>query len=336
MIPSDIDTIVRSLHSDVAREFAGSRILITGANGFLGRYFQAVFQRLNETRDRRYSENQVVALDNFIASDRSTAGRCIDHDCCLPLHPELPFQFIIHAAGIASPEKYRKFPVETLKVSTDGTEQMLKLAERDGAQLLCFSSSEVCGTPPAEQIPTKETWIGNIETMGPRSCYDVGKMALETYCHTYHVEHSVNVRVVRPFNVVGPGMSRTDYRAFSKFATQKFSGEKLRIYGTGKQTRTFCDVTDALGGFLRALVLGIPGQIYNIGTPSPEITMPELAKLFGCEHELVPYPSSYPENEPMRRCPDISKATNELGYVPGVALEDCVARFLGWAKEAYR
>jgi UDP-glucuronate decarboxylase len=206
---------------------------------------------------------------------------------------------------------------------------------------LFFSSSEIYGDPDPKHVPTPESYRGNVSCLGPRACYDESKRLGETLCLIFHELYGVPTRMVRPFNVYGPGMQETDYRVLPNFGSRIIGKRPLLIYGTGQQTRTFCYVTDAITGFMKALLNGSPGQAYNIGNPVPEISMLELAKALervvgrGLEVQLIEYPDSYPADEPQRRCPDISKAALQLSYKPVVGLDEGLKRFIDWASTHY-
>ena len=211
-----------------------------------------------------------------------------------------------------------------------------------GCRLAFFSSSEIYGDPDKLNIPTRESYRGNVACLGPRACYDMSKRLGETLVQIYHQQYGVHGTIIRPFNVYGPGMQKTDYRVLPNFGARLMEGKSLQIYGHGDQTRTFCYVTDAVGGFLRVLMEGVPGEPYNIGNPSPEISMKalagEVARALGrdkVDFDIVDYPDTYPADEPNRRCPDISKAAQQLGYAPRVGLEDGLKRFFDWARIAF-
>ena len=359
-LSSDVDEIVRELGPDFWKRFAGKRVLLTGARGFLGRYFTEVFARANEMFLSPYAGEagsasigppvEVVALDSLIASGAYGNEKVdlpnvffVQHDVTVPFFPERPIDFILHAAGIASPFYYRKFPVETYRVSSIGTHNVLEIARRNpGSRLLYFSSSEIYGDPDAKHVPTAESYRGYVSCLGDRAVYDEGKRFGEMMVKVHHEQFGVSGSIVRPFNCFGPGMQRTDYRVLPNFAARWVDGEPLHVYGTGEQTRTFCYVTDAIRGFLLALVYGVPGEPYNIGNPDPEISMAALARMVGritnqdVRFDKVEHPDSYPADEPQRRCPDVTKAREQLGYTPKVGLEDGLRRFFGWADVAYR
>lgn len=349
LLQSDIEEIVANMSIGSLSEFGGKHILLTGGRGFLGRYFTAVFQHLNL---KLLKENPVrlTVMDNLISAGPEGAHipsiehiTFLQHDCIKPLPDIGKVDFILHAAGIASPAHYRKYPLETLEVATTGLKNSLELARRNpGCRIAFFSSSEIYGDPDRLNIPTRESYRGNVACLGPRACYDMSKRLGETLVQIYQQQYGVHGTIIRPFNVYGPGMQKTDYRVLPNFGARLMEGKPLQIYGHGDQTRTFCYVTDAIGGFLRVLMEGVPGEPYNIGNPSPEISMKalavEVARALGrdkVDFDVVDYPDTYPADEPNRRCPDISKAAQQLGYAPRVSLEDGLKRFFDWARVAF-
>ena len=345
-LKSDIKEIATQV-GDEAKQFAGRTILLSGGAGFLGRYFTALFAYLNDqvlpTRCR------LIICDNLITSGvlgsqqiGQDGFRFLSHDIIQPLKIHDPVDYIIHAAGIASPYYYRKYPLETLEVATIGTKQLLQLGlEYKLRGFLFFSSSEIYGDPDPKHVPTTESYRGNVSCLGPRACYDESKRLGETLCAIYHELYGVPTRMVRPFNVYGPGMQEADYRVLPNFGSCVIRGKPLHVYGSGNQTRTFCYVTDAITGFIKVLLNGGPGQAYNIGNPVPEISMLELARILervvgrSLDVQIVEYPDTYPADEPQRRCPDINKATLQLNYQPAVSLEEGLRRFMQWASTTY-
>ncbi len=356
LLASDIAEICSGLEGE-AQFFAGKKILITGARGFLGRYMTKVFVKLNETV-LSHDKCQVIAVDNHITSgemgadsaDRDSEAPTVTfHEADVAGNVEVleeiagtKIDYILHLAGIASPFYYRKWPLETLDVATHGLRNALDIAQITRAKLLFFSSSEIYGNPDVHHVPTPESYNGNVSCLGPRACYDESKRLGETLVRIYHTHRGVEGTIVRPFNVYGPGMQKLDYRVLPNFASKILSGKPVSIYGDGNQTRTFCYITDAIVGFLKVLVKGQSGEPYNIGNPSPEISMlglietlresmPELDVKFN----VIEHPDTYPADEPLRRCPDITKARLQVGYEPVITLGQGLRRFFGWAKEAY-
>lgn len=338
---------INSRLADEKKEFAGKTILITGGLGFLGRHLVATFASFNQDAPTAFCK--IIVADNQITTHEkppafSKKSNCIylNQDVTKPIKCREHLDIIIHAAGIASPPYYRKYPLETLDVAVHGTRQILEIAKKQKSSVLFFSSSEIYGDPDPNFIPTPEDYNGNVSCLGPRSCYDEGKRVGETLCRIYHEYFGVRVKIVRPFNVYGPGMSQKDYRVIPNFASAIIQKKPVNVYASGRQTRTFCYVTDAMTGFVKALVHGRDGEAYNIGTDGPEITILDLAKAFEKANgkkvniNQTHYPESYIAKEPFRRCPDLRKSRAHLGYEPIVKLEDGLHRFLNWAKDNYR
>ncbi len=345
-LESDIQEIAGRLEAQ-APKLSGTTVLLCGGAGFLGRYFTSVLSHLNERVLERPC--RIIVCDNLITSGSLGNGmmemkhlRFIPHNIIEPFKIDEPIDYVIQAAGIASPYYYRKYPLETLEAATVGTKQALLLGlDHRLKGFLFFSSSEIYGDPDAKHVPTPESYRGNISCTGQRACYDESKRLGETMCTVFHELYGIPTRVVRPFNVFGPGMDEADYRVLPNFASRIAAGRPLQIYGSGTQTRTFCYVTDAIVGFMQVLLEGTPGQSYNIGNPVPEISMLELAKILGdiagrpLPVQMIEYPDTYPADEPQRRCPDINKAARQLKYKATVPLEEGLRRFLSWTRDAY-
>jgi UDP-glucuronate decarboxylase len=346
LLKSDIEEIVSSL-GDAAHEFEGKTVLLTGGCGFLGRYFTEVFVHLNQYLLKE--PMQLVSLDNLITGgcDKTNISkmpnvRFVEHNAIEQFTWSSRLHYVIHTAGIASPFYYRAYPLETLEVATIGTKNMLKLATEHGARFVFFSSSEIYGDPDSKHVPTPESYRGNISCQGPRACYDESKRLGETLCYIFHTKHGTQANAIRPFNVFGPGMQESDYRVLPNFASRIKGGLPLNVYASGKQTRTFCYVTDAIVGFLLVVLRGVPGEAYNIGNPDPEISMLELVQRLETvlgrklDFNMIEYPDSYPADEPQRRRPDIRKARLQLGYEPIVDLDEGLRRFLSWTNATYQ
>lgn len=344
-LSSDIDEVIQRI-DEAAKDFSGKTVLLTGGRGFLGRYFMEVFDRLN--KEVLAKPVKLIVLDNLITAGKEGAEipkldhvKFIEHDVIKPFDYDGTLDYVIHAAGIASPYYYRAYPLETLEVAITGTRNMLELAEKSDARFTFFSSSEIYGDPDAKHVPMQESYRGNVSCQGPRACYDESKRVGETLCYIFHTQNGTKTNTIRPFNVYGPGMQETDYRVLPNFASRIKSGDPLHIYGDGTQTRTFCYITDALVGFFGVILKGVPGEAYNIGNPKPEVSMIDLAKALQkvsareLKYNLIEYPDSYPADEPMRRSPDIRKAQLQLGFETHVDFEDGLARFLSWTDEVY-
>lgn len=343
-LPSDVAEVADRV--PWVNELSGKTVVFTGACGFLGAHFMGLAEYLN--REVLPTPMKVLAYDCLISNaygpdliGSSPSIRFLEHDVIQPLRIDEPVDFVFHAAGIASPVWYRTNPLETLDVATFGTRNMLQLAKDKRARFLYFSSSEIYGDADSRHVPTSENYHGDVACRGPRACYDEGKRVGETLCDIFHEHFGVHAVTVRPFNVYGPGMRERDSRVLPNFASRMKSGQPLLVYGSGQQTRTFCYVVDAVVGCLLAILKGVPGEVYNIGNPVPELTIEELAcrlkQVVGgqLDYRIIPYPDGYPSNEPQRRCPDIRKAELHLGFAPQVDLDEGLRRFLQWTDGAY-
>lgn len=346
-IESDIQEVITSLSSKLDL-MKGKTVMVTGAAGFLGRYFIALFQKYNLTHTDKPIE--IIALDNHITSSPLQKGdaRRLDPniewifgDAQLGAALPTKVHYIIHTAGIASPEHYLANPLQTIDVAVNATRVLLEKALKDSARFLFFSSSEIYGDPDSNSIPTREEYRGNVSCRGPRACYDESKRLGETLCWIYNEYYGLHVNVVRPFNIYGPGMMPKDYRVMPNFAASMLRNHPLKVYGNGNQTRTFCYITDALEAFLLILVSGTNSNVYNVGNPTPEISMTDLAAIFtqlspkSVEVEVIDYPSRYPKDDPSRRCPNIDKLKMEFDFTPKVGLQEGIKRFLRWTQKTY-
>jgi dTDP-glucose 4,6-dehydratase len=307
------------------------RVLVAGAAGFLG----------SNLVDRLLADGHVVlGVDNLCTGTRENLAhldaeprfRLIEHDICLPLSdqqlgPE-PFDSIYNLASPASPPEYMRLAIETLRVGSVGTENMLRLAERYGAGFLQASTSECYGDPGVH--PQPESYWGNVNPVGPRSMYDEAKRFAEALTMAYHRMRGVNTHLARIFNTYGPRLHPSDGRVISNFMVQALCGEPLTIYGDGSQTRSFCYVDDLIEGFVR-LAASDEYMPVNIGNPA-EFTILECAQavleVTGSSSSLVF--SELPEDDPTRRQPDIARARELLGWEPKVELREGLRRSLGF------
>ena len=195
--------------------------------------------------DNNFKRKDILKTKNF---------NFIKSDVAKKININLKPDIIIHAAGIASPFYYRKKPLETLEVAIQGTKNCLRIAKQNKSKFIFFSSSEIYGDPDSKHVPTKETYRGNVSSIGPRACYDESKRLGETLCYIYNNYHKLHTNIIRPFNVYGPGMGQKDYRIFPNFISNIINKKTLKIYGDGKQTRTYCYITDAMEGFYESYV----------------------------------------------------------------------------------
>ncbi len=343
IISEDIRTISENI-KDISPKLSGKTIVISGGAGFLGNYFLSVFDYLN--KNSLDKPCRLISIDNFSTGVRyrleeGPMFKPIKHNIKDPLFIDEDVDYMIHAAGIASPKFYREMRIETIDVATLGTRNMLGLAkEKKIKSLLYFSSSEVYGDPDPRCVPTPETYTGNVSCIGPRANYDESKRLGETYCMAYYETHGVPVKMVRPFNVYGPGMRLDDYRVIPNFAAHILARKPMPLYDGGNNTRTFCYITDAITGFLKVLLSDCNGEPFNVGNDKPEISMHQLATMIAeLFDESVNVASmeglndAYAKGDPRRRCPDLSKIKTMLGYEPKVDIRDGLRRFMLWVKE---
>jgi dTDP-glucose 4,6-dehydratase/UDP-glucuronate decarboxylase len=316
------------------QRFAGKTILLTGAAGFLGSHFIHYFLALNDS-SLADKPCRLIAWDNFSRGAPPWLEAMpprpgfLRQTCDITRKHTLPrVDFIIHAASIASPIFYRKHPIETMDANVLGLRHLLDAAAaRPVESFLFFSTSEIYGDPDPANIPTPETYRGNVSCTGPRSCYDESKRYGETLCANFWQVHHVPVKIVRPFNNYGPGLKISDRRVLPDFFRDALAGRDIVLLSDGLATRTFCYISDAMNGYLRALLSPHQGEPFNIGADAPEISMRDLAamvvKISGrplrVEYRQSDDPKYLADN-PRRRCPSLEKARRMLGYEPRVPL----------------
>jgi UDP-glucuronate decarboxylase len=305
------------------------RVLVTGGAGFLGSF---LCERLiDEGCD-------VICADNFYTGTKRNIVHLLDnpyfellrHDITFPLYVEV--DHIYNLACPASPIHYQNDPVQTTKVNVHGSINVLGLAKRLGARILQASTSEVYGDPAVH--PQKEDYWGNVNCIGPRSCYDEGKRCAETLFFDYHRQHKLKIKVVRIFNTYGPRMHPRDGRVVSNFIMQALAGEDITVYGDGSQTRSFCFVDDMIEGLIR--MMASPDEFtgpVNIGNPG-EFTILELAqkviKMTGSKSRIIHKP--LPADDPLKRKPDIGLAQDKLDWEPVMKLDDGLQRTIDYFK----
>jgi nucleoside-diphosphate-sugar epimerase len=354
LLGRDLDYVCGNLREEFAR-MAGRSLLITGGAGFLGYYLVLAALHFNKGPGRS-QPIRVTVWDNFARGEpgwlkalQGTANLRVEkRDLIEPLPQPMPdFDWIIHAAGIASPPVYRKYPLRTIDANINGLRNLLDYCVRQADRgkavegFLFYSSSEIYGDPAPEWIPTPEHYRGNVSCTGPRACYDESKRFGETICVVFAQQHGIPTKMARPFNNYGPGLKITDKRVIPDFARDIFAGRDIVMYSDGKPMRTFCYSADAITGYYKVLVRGRAGEPYNIGIDRPEISMADLAeRITVAARELLGYAgrvvhkanpeADYLVDNPNRRCPDVSKARAELAYDPTILVDDGLRRSLNW------
>lgn len=304
-------------------------ILVTGAAGFLGSHLC----------DRLLLKGcDVIGLDNFFTGSKNNIRHLFDNDHFEMIRHDIVEPILLEADQLynfacpASPVHYQYNPVKTIKTSVIGTINMLGLAKRVKARILQASTSEVYGDP--EEHPQKEDYWGRVNPIGPRSCYDEGKRVAESLMINYQQQNNVDIRIIRIFNTYGPRMAMNDGRVVSNFIIQALKGEPLTIYGNGEQTRSFCYVSDLVEGVLKMMEQEEFSGPVNLGNPE-ETKIIELAeeiiKLAGSKSKIIFRP--LPEDDPIRRKPDITLAKKKLNWQPHVSLEDGLKETINYFKK---
>ncbi len=356
-----IEADLAGLRAALATELpalAGKHVLIVGGAGFLGYYLVQTLTSANRA-GAVPTPIRVTVWDSFARGEpawlsdlaREGSVTLTRRDVTHPIGADVPdFDYVVHAGSIASPTYYKRFPIETMDANVNGLRNLLEYARRQAdrgrpvAGFLFFSSSEIYGDPPPEAIPTPETYRGFVSCTGPRACYDESKRFGETLCVNFAQAHGVRVAMARPFNNIGPGLKISDRRVLPDFARDVLAGRPIQMLSDGGPRRTYCYVGDAIAGYYKILVRGRPGEPYNVGVESPEISVAELAErvariagsLFGYKEKVVRAKSedaTYLEDNPVRRCPTIAKARTELGYAPRIELDDALRRSLLWYRD---
>jgi UDP-glucuronate decarboxylase len=319
--------------------FAGTSVLVTGASGFLMSYAVETLLAAGA---------RVIALDNFKTGlpgrlahlEGAPRLRFIKHDIAAPLALVEPVHWILHGASIASPMVYRQFPLETIDANVAGTRHLLEIARGNAVRgIVLMSTSEIYGDPLPGFIPTPEDYRGNVSCTGPRACYDEGKRMAETLGMTYFRLYGTPVKIIRPFNVYGPGLRLDDQRVLPDFVSCVLAGRPIALLSSGAPTRSFCYVSDAIALILRMLASDLKGEPLNVGNDEVEISMQDLAaavartgaRALGRAPVDVRRAASedkdYLVDNPQRRCPSLAKARRHFpDWAPRVPLEEGLDR----------
>jgi len=328
LISEGVNRILKNLDEI---SFEGQRVLVTGGAGFLGTWLCNVLVRQNA--DVVCVDNLASGLESNISNLKSFDNfRFVRHDISQPILFDEKIDVVMHLASRASPLEFDKFPIQIIKANTLGTWIALGIAKKHRSKLLYTSTSEVYGD--AEVTPTPETYNGNVNPVGIRGCYDESKRAGEAICMAYIRQHGIDVRIARIFNTYGPLMRAEGVygRVVPRFIDQALNNKPMTIFGDGKQTRSFCYVTDQIEGLMRlAWMEEAENEVINIGNPV-EKTVMELAEMVreitGSNSSFEFYP--LPQDDPRKRCPDISKARKFLKWEPEINLEEGLKKTIDW------
>lgn len=309
------------------------KYLITGGAGFIGSHL------VSEIID---SAEKIIVLDNLITGRMSNIDQFqnnknfefIEHDIQHHYEAKENFDYVVHLASCASPVAYSENPINTLKSGSIGTINALGIARKFNSKFLLTSTSEVYGDP--KESPQSESYWGNVNPVGPRSMYDESKRFAEAATRAYITEYSVNATIIRIFNTYGPNMQLNDGRVVTNFIRQALENKDITVYGNGQQTRSFSYIKDTVSGLLKAMYYE-KAEIFNIGNDN-EITVLELAKniikLTNSKSNII-Y-NDLPEDDPMQRRPDLSKAEKLLDYTPSVTLDEGLKKTIEWFLESYK
>jgi len=325
-------------------QLEGKTLLWTGTGGFLGQWVLQFVKHLNKKilkiPCKLLAYDVVIPKNSELEEFIDSGIHFRSHDLTKKLWPvHEKIDYVVHMAGIASPTHYKLRPLDTIDVSLEGTRSALEIARHHGAKFLFTSSSEVYQTPNV--FPTPETYVGAIPPNTERSCYDISKLMAENFVYIYSNNYGVDACSVRIFNSFGVGIKESDSRILPRIASASKSKNKIQIYKSNTlPTRTYCPAANTIAGIFKALIRGKTSETYNIGISNPEISVTQLIELsndlcgIDVEFEYV-QPSSVYIHEPLRRCPDITKAQTEIGYNPSVTLQKGLEDYFHWALQMY-
>lgn len=332
VVEEDVDSLVLDLKGQGVN-FKGQSVLVTGGAGFLGSWICNVLVK---------QEAEVTCIDNLCSGRMENLQHLkgsenftfVEHDISKPIFFDDQIDVVMHLASRASPFEFAKFPIQILKANTLGTWVALGIAKNKTARIVYTSTSEIYGDPDPSNVPTAETYTGNVNPVGPRSCYDEAKRTGEAFVKAYNIQHELDCRILRVFNSYGPRMRPGDLygRVVPRFIDQALSGNALTVFGDGTQTRSFTYVTDTVEGVLKAAWLpNLSGEVMNLGNNN-ETRIIDLAnmilELTGSRSRIEFYP--LPIDDPKRRCPDINKAERLLGWKPKTDLKQGLLRTITW------
>ena len=349
IIKKDIENIVKRLGNEV-NKLSGKRVLVTGASGLIGSYLVETIAYLNSEK-KLSSSCRVLGLQKKDITKKARLGyllgrpdiQFISYNAADPYSPSSKIDYIIHSAGNSAPAFFLADPLGTIDVNVNGIRWILEYAKKNNIEsVLYVSSGEIYGNPTPENIPTPETYNGNVSTMGSRACYTSSKRLAETLCRIYFEKYGVPVKIARPFIVYGPGLDILDRRVMADFMRSGLQGKPIKMLSEGKDTRSYCYVADATVAFFKLLLSSKNGEVFNVASDLEEVSIRYLAELV---HKIckVEKPvkvkiknEKFIKDAPNRVFPDISKLKKAFEFSPQINIEEGLRRTIEWNKKVYR
>lgn len=342
MDKKSINQIIKNLNYEKLGKSKIKNILITGCSGFIGTYLINTLLYKDFTKKLKIYGLDIIRPNLFI--NKSSQFTFLKRDLfnIKSFSMKQSMDLVIHLAGIPSPTYYKLQPLKTFYLNSELTKIFLEFSKKKKCKFVFFSSSEIYGNPDKNNIPTKEDYEGRVSSVGDRSCYDESKRAGETYTWIYKSLYKIDAKIIRPFNFYGNGMKKEDKRVIPQFFKTAINKGKIYPFGNGSQTRSYCHIIDAIPQIINVSFFG-KSFIYNIGNSSEELSANTLAKQVKNALQIKkikiinkPYPKTYPSNEPLRRCPDISKLKKEFNYKPKIDIQKGIQMFSSYAKNKFK
>jgi UDP-glucuronate decarboxylase len=346
IIKKDIQHIIKRLGNSLSI-LSGKTILITGASGLIGSYLVETIAYLN-SKNTLSSPCKIIGMQKSVILKESRLGYLlgradvlfVSHNAALPYEPPYKIDYIIHSAGMSAPAFFLADPLGTIDVNVNGIRWILEYARRNKVKsILYMSSGEIYGSPTPENIPTPESYTGNVSTFGPRACYTSSKRLAETFCSIYFEQYGVPVKIARPFIVYGPGLAVSDKRVMAEFIRSGIQGKPIEMMSQGLDTRSYCYISDATIAFFNLLLSSKNGEVFNVASDKEEVSIHDLAEL---THKIcnIQKPvlikeqnATFIKGAPNRVMPDISKLRTTFGYEPEVGIKEGLKRTIAWNKQ---